>query len=166
MKYPVRQTLVPRNVTRGTNLRGTQSAPELALRSTEFRSPENLIFPALPTRKNVTKKVKVLAELSVDTRTLKPYTLFYTVLKLFLLLLFIKPCVSYISDFTYNWLIQKRFISLQCYILAAQRLYAQRFLDFFSQYTGTAICMIYMLFHDQNTQTFFIYQYSYYQKWI
>ena len=28
-------------------MRGAQRAPELALRSSEFRSPENLIFPAL-----------------------------------------------------------------------------------------------------------------------
>ena len=32
-----------------TKLRGAQGAPELALGSTEFRSPENLIFPALAT---------------------------------------------------------------------------------------------------------------------
>ena len=44
----VSQTLVPRNVTRSTKLREAQLAPELALRSTEFRSPENLIFPVLP----------------------------------------------------------------------------------------------------------------------
>ena len=43
----VRQTLVPRNVTISTKLRGAQRAPEHALRSMEFRSPENLIFPAL-----------------------------------------------------------------------------------------------------------------------
>ena len=47
MRYTVKQTLVPRNVTMGTKLRGAQSTPELALRSTEFRSPENLIFSAL-----------------------------------------------------------------------------------------------------------------------
>ena len=41
------QTLVPCNVTRSTKLRRVQCAPELALRSTEFRSPENLIFPAV-----------------------------------------------------------------------------------------------------------------------
>lgn len=39
----VRQTLVPPNVTRSTKLWGAQ----LALRSTEFLSPENSIFPAL-----------------------------------------------------------------------------------------------------------------------
>ena len=43
----VRQTLVPCNVTRSANLPGAQHAPELVLRSTEFQSPENLIFPAL-----------------------------------------------------------------------------------------------------------------------
>ena len=47
VRYTVRQTLVRRNVTRGTKLQGVQRAPELVLRSTEFRSPENLIFPAL-----------------------------------------------------------------------------------------------------------------------
>ena len=40
----MRQTLLPFNVTRSTNLRGAQRAPELTLRSTEFRSPENLNF--------------------------------------------------------------------------------------------------------------------------
>ena len=43
----MRQTLVPRNVTRSTKLRGAQRAPELALRSTELCSPENLFFPVL-----------------------------------------------------------------------------------------------------------------------
>ena len=43
----VRQTLVPCSVTRSTILQGAQHIPELALRSTEFHSPENLIFPAL-----------------------------------------------------------------------------------------------------------------------
>ena len=43
----MRQTLVPRNVTRSTKLLGAQRAAELALRSTEFRSLENLNFPAL-----------------------------------------------------------------------------------------------------------------------
>ena len=43
----MRQTLLLRNVTRSTKLRGAQRSPELALRSTDFRSPENLIFPAL-----------------------------------------------------------------------------------------------------------------------
>ena len=42
----MRQTLLPRNVTRSTKLQGAQCAPELSFRSTEFRSPENLIFPA------------------------------------------------------------------------------------------------------------------------
>ena len=35
------------NVTRSTKLRVMQCCPELAIRSTEFRVPENLIFPAL-----------------------------------------------------------------------------------------------------------------------
>ena len=43
----MRQILVPRNVTRSTKLQGAQCAPDLALKSTEFCSPENLIFPAL-----------------------------------------------------------------------------------------------------------------------
>ena len=47
----MRQTFVARNVTRSTKLRGAQCLPKLALRSTEFRSPENLIFPALISRK-------------------------------------------------------------------------------------------------------------------
>ena len=42
----MRQTLVPCNITRSTKSQGAQCAPELSLRSTEFRSPENLIFPA------------------------------------------------------------------------------------------------------------------------
>ena len=47
VRYKVRQTLVPRNVTRSTKLRGAQHAPGLALKNKEFRSPRNLIFPAL-----------------------------------------------------------------------------------------------------------------------
>ena len=43
----VRQTFVLHNATRSTKLRGAQHAPELALRSTEFRAPESLIFLAL-----------------------------------------------------------------------------------------------------------------------
>ena len=43
----MRQTLLPHNATRSTKLRGAQHAPELALRSTEFSAPENLIFLAL-----------------------------------------------------------------------------------------------------------------------
>ena len=35
------------NVTKSTKLQGAQRAPELVLRSMKFRSPENLIFPAL-----------------------------------------------------------------------------------------------------------------------
>ena len=46
-RHSVRQTLVPHKVTRSTKLWGAQRAPEFALRSTEFRSPENLVFPAL-----------------------------------------------------------------------------------------------------------------------
>ena len=46
----MRQTLVPRNVTRSTKLLGAQHAPGLALKSTEFRSPRNLIFLALTLR--------------------------------------------------------------------------------------------------------------------
>ena len=41
---------VPANVTRSRKLRGTQYSPELAFRSTEFSSPENLIFSALDTQ--------------------------------------------------------------------------------------------------------------------
>ena len=40
----MRRTRVPLNVTRSTQLRGAQRSPELALRSTDFRVPENLIF--------------------------------------------------------------------------------------------------------------------------
>ena len=58
VSYTVRQTLLLRNVTRNTKLLlrniisnaklwGTQRSPELSLRSTDFSSPENLIFPAL-----------------------------------------------------------------------------------------------------------------------
>ena len=43
----MRQTRVPRNVTRSTKLRGAQRSAELALRSMDLRVPENLIFPAL-----------------------------------------------------------------------------------------------------------------------
>ena len=43
----MRGTRVPSKVTRSTKLRGAQCSPELSLRSTDFRAPENLIFPAL-----------------------------------------------------------------------------------------------------------------------
>ena len=43
----MRRTRAPRKATRCTKLRGAQRSPELALRSTDFRAPENLIFPAL-----------------------------------------------------------------------------------------------------------------------
>ena len=47
MGYTVRQILGPHSVTRSTKLRGAQRSSELTLRSMEFRSLENLIFPAL-----------------------------------------------------------------------------------------------------------------------
>ena len=40
-------TRVPCKVTRSTKLRGAQRSPELGLRSTDFRAPENLIFQTL-----------------------------------------------------------------------------------------------------------------------
>ena len=43
----MRQTRVPHKVTRSTKLQSPKSSPELALRSTDFRAPETLIFPAL-----------------------------------------------------------------------------------------------------------------------
>ena len=43
----MRRTCVSRKITRCTKVRGAQRSPELALRSTDFRAPENLIFPAL-----------------------------------------------------------------------------------------------------------------------
>ena len=43
----MRPTGVPCKVTRSTKLRGAQRSPELGLRSTAFRAPENLIFSAL-----------------------------------------------------------------------------------------------------------------------
>ena len=43
----VRETLLLYNVARSRKLQGTQHSPELALRSTDFCSPENLIFPVL-----------------------------------------------------------------------------------------------------------------------
>ena len=46
-RYTLRQTRVPRKVTRCTKLRGAQRSPKLGLRSTDFRAPENLIFPAM-----------------------------------------------------------------------------------------------------------------------
>ena len=46
-RYAMTRTHVPRKVTRCTKLRGAQRSPELALRSTDFHTPENLIFPAL-----------------------------------------------------------------------------------------------------------------------
>ena len=46
-RYTMRQTCVSHKATRCTKLRGTQHSAELALRSTDFRALENLIFPAL-----------------------------------------------------------------------------------------------------------------------
>ena len=46
----MRQTSVPHKATRCTKLRGAQHPLELALRSTDFRAPENLIFPAMTCR--------------------------------------------------------------------------------------------------------------------
>ena len=46
-RYMIRWTHVPCKVTRSTKLRGAQQSPELGLRSTDFRAPENLICPAL-----------------------------------------------------------------------------------------------------------------------
>ena len=44
----MRRARVLSEVTRSTKLQGAQRSPELGLRSTDFRAPENLIFPALP----------------------------------------------------------------------------------------------------------------------
>ena len=46
-RYTRRRTRASRKVTRCTKLRGAQRSPELALGSTDFHAPENLIFPAL-----------------------------------------------------------------------------------------------------------------------
>ena len=43
----VKETLLIYKVARSRKLQGTQHCPELALRSTDFCSPENLNFPAL-----------------------------------------------------------------------------------------------------------------------
>ena len=43
----MRQTRVPRKVTRCTKLRDTQHSPELALRGMDFHAPKNPIFLAL-----------------------------------------------------------------------------------------------------------------------
>ena len=43
----MRRTCVPPNFTRSTKLQCAQSSPEVAFRSTNFRAPENQIFPAL-----------------------------------------------------------------------------------------------------------------------
>ena len=43
----MRRTRVPCKMTRSTKLQGAQRSPELGLRNTDFRAPENLIFPAL-----------------------------------------------------------------------------------------------------------------------
>ena len=43
----MRETLLLYKVAGSRKLQGTQHSPELALRSRDFCSPENLIFPAL-----------------------------------------------------------------------------------------------------------------------
>ena len=45
--YMVNWTCIPSNVTSSTKLWGTQCYPKFAFRSTDFRVPENLIFPAM-----------------------------------------------------------------------------------------------------------------------
>ena len=45
--YMMRRTRVPCKVTRCTKLQDAQRFPELALRSTDIRALENLIFPAM-----------------------------------------------------------------------------------------------------------------------
>ena len=47
VRYIIRRTSTPPNVTRSTKLWGTQCFPDFAFRSTDLRVPENLIFPAL-----------------------------------------------------------------------------------------------------------------------
>ena len=47
VRYTMRRTHVPPNVTRSRILWGPQRSPELAFRSTDFCVAENLIFPAL-----------------------------------------------------------------------------------------------------------------------
>ena len=47
VRFTVRQTILLCNVTRSTKSQSAQRSSELALRSTDFRSPENLIFPTL-----------------------------------------------------------------------------------------------------------------------
>ena len=46
-EYTMRRRRVPCKVIRCAKLRGAQRSPELGSRSTDFRAPENLIFPAL-----------------------------------------------------------------------------------------------------------------------
>ena len=43
----MRQTHALYNITWGTKSEGTQRSHELVLKSTDFRAPEDLIFPAL-----------------------------------------------------------------------------------------------------------------------
>ena len=45
--YMVNWTCIPSNVTSSTKLWGTQCYPKFAFRSTDFRVPVNLIFPAI-----------------------------------------------------------------------------------------------------------------------
>ena len=56
----MRGTCVPPNVTRSTKLRGAKRSTELGFSSTDFRVPENLIFPALHPciRQNILGKLK------------------------------------------------------------------------------------------------------------
>ena len=48
----MRQTHALYNIIWGTKSQGTQHSPELVLKSTDFRAPEDLIFPALKLCKN------------------------------------------------------------------------------------------------------------------
>ena len=50
------RTRVLPNIIRNTKLRQAKSSPETAFRSTDFRVPENLIFPALTTTESVIRQ--------------------------------------------------------------------------------------------------------------
>ena len=97
-RYTLRWTHVPWEVTRCTKLWGTQLSPELALRSTDFCTPENLIFPAL-THVSFLKKVnKDIWKRNCSNFLYKPHK---TQRKLLIIFPVILICISFIMQ----WLI-------------------------------------------------------------
>ena len=62
----MRRTIVFCKVTRSTKPQGGQYSPELGLRSTDFRAPENLIFLALASGCQILRTRKIVFAIFKD----------------------------------------------------------------------------------------------------